>query len=195
MKERISFSQYRTIDLTILTLVQVCSQALVYYAAGKWFPNELYVISPLAAIVALVMMRWGGYAAISAVVGGLFYTALLGGGWQQYIIYGVGNLAALAALGVLKAFGKERVRNEAVLAVVFAITVQLLMQLGRAAAALLLGYEAGTCVGFITTDLLSAVFTAFVIWTARRIDGLFEDQKHYLLRTQDEREFERSEQF
>ena len=45
-----------------------------------------------------------------------------------------------------------------------------------------LGAAARNCLGFFTTDALSLLFTGVVVWTARRLDGIFEDQKHYLLR-------------
>ena len=49
------------------------------------------------------------------------------------------------------------------------------------------------CIGFITTDALSGFFTAVILWIARRQDGLFEDQKHYLLRIQEAEKEERGE--
>ena len=36
--------------------------------------------------------------------------------------------------------------------------------------------------GFFTTDSLSLLFTFVIIWIARKLDGVYEDQKHYLLR-------------
>jgi hypothetical protein len=195
MNRQISFSQYRSIDLIILTAVLAISQFLIYAASSFWFPDQLYVVSPVAAMVALVMMRWSGWAWIHAVFGGVFFTALSGGTWQHYIIYGAGNLLALAALGMIKICGKERIRKDAFLALAFALLTQLLMQLGRAGVAAVLGFPAAACIGFITTDVLSALFTLFIIWTIRRIEGLFEDQKHYLLRVQSEQKVERGEQF
>ena len=186
MNRQITFDQYRNIDLTIMTAVLAISQFFIYVAASFWFPEQLYVVSPVAAVVALTMMRWSGYAAIHALFGGLFFTALSGGTWQHYIIYGGGNLLALLALMMFKVRDKERVRQDAFLALTFALITQLLMQLGRAGIAAILGFPADACIGFITTDILSALFTLFIIWIVRRIEGLFEDQKHYLLRIQSE---------
>ena len=186
MNQQISFRQYRSIDLTILAVILAVSQSLIYFASSKWFTDQLYVVSPVAAVVALVMMRWSGYAAIHAVLGGVLFTALSGGTWQHFVIYGVGNLLSMLALVMFKIFGKERIRKDSFLALVFALCVQLLMQLGRAGLAALFGNPAAACLGFITTDVLSDLFTLFIIWVVRRIEGLFEDQKHYLLRTQSE---------
>lgn len=195
MNRQISFSQYRAIDLSILSVVLAACQFLTQMAVSFWFPEQLYVVSPVAGMTALVMMRWSGWAAIPAGLGGVLFVWLSGGNFQQMLIYVLGNLASLLALFLFKLFGKEKIRKDGFLAVVFAIAVQLLMQLGRAAMALVLGHSAEACIGFITTDILSMLFTVFIIWTARRIEGLFEDQKNYLLRIQREQQVERGEQF
>jgi hypothetical protein len=92
-------------------------------------------------------------------------------------------------------FGKEKIRKDAFLSVTFAIGTQLFMQLGRAGIAALMGHPADVCIRFITTDVLSCLFTAVIIWIVRRVEGLFEDQKLYLLRIQQEQTVERGEQF
>ena len=195
MNRQISFSQYRMIDLSILSFVLAVCQFLTHLAVSFWFPEQLYVVSPVAGMTARVMMSWSAWAALPAGLGGVLFVWLSGGNLQQTLIYVLGNLASLMALFLFKIFGKEKIRKDSFLAVVFAIAVQLLMQLGRAAMALVFGYSAEACIGFITTDILSMLFTVFIIWTARRIEGLFEDQKNYLLRIQREQQAERGEQF
>lgn len=195
MKNQISFSQYRTIDLSILMAMLAFSQFLIHLATFSWFPDQLYVVSPVAGITALVMMRWSGYAAVHALLGGVVFTALSGGTWEQFLIYGAGNLLALVMLTLFRIFGKEKIRKDAFLSVVFALGTQLLMQLGRAGVAALLGHPADVCIRFITTDVLSCLFTMLIIWIVRRVEGLFEDQKLYLLRIQEEQTVERGEQF
>lgn len=194
MKQQISLSQYRSIDLTILAVVMAIVQIVIYYAASIWYADQLYIVSPVAIVVTLVMMRWGGWAAIHAVLGGVLYAYISDGSWQQFVIYGAGNLISLLALIMFKMFGKEKIRQSATLSVVFALCVQILMLLGRAAAAWVLGHGFGVCLGFITTDALSILFTGCIAWVIRRIDGLFEDQIHYLLRMQSEQSTEGREQ-
>jgi hypothetical protein len=196
MNRQITLNQYRAIDLGLMTGLMCISQLVIHLAVTRWNAAETgYIVSPVGAVVALVMMRWGPWAAIPAAVGGLLLTLLNGGTAQQMLIYAGGNLLALGALLYLKLTGKERVRGNAVLALLFAVMVQLLMQLGRAAVAGLFGFSAAECLGFITTDVLSILFTVFIVWTVRRIEGLFEDQKNYLLRIQREQKVERGEQF
>ena len=133
MDRKISFEQYRAIDLSILSVVLVICQFLTHLASSFWFPEQLYVVSPVAGMTALVMMRWSAWAAIPAGLGGMLFVWMSGGSLQQMLIYVIGNLVSLAALILFKLFGKERVRKDSFLAVTFAIAVQLLMQLGRAA--------------------------------------------------------------
>lgn len=195
MNRHISFSQYRTIDLTILMVIQAVSQLVIHFAATILYPDQLYVVSPVGAVVALVLMRWSGWAAVHALLGGALYALIAGGSWQHILIYGLGNLLSMAGLILLRLLGKERIRNDALLTIIFAFTIQILMQLGRSAIAAALGYPADICVGFITTDMLSCLFSMVIIWSVRRMDGLFEDQKQYLLRIQREQRNERGEQF
>ncbi len=187
MNKQISFQQYRTIDLGIMAVLLVITQVLISVAANVWFKWEMYIVSPVAVVTALVMMRWGVWAGIHAALGGIVYTLMAGGGWQHYLIFGLGNLLSLLALVLFKIFGKEKLRASALLTVLFALCTQLFMLCGRALMAMALGYTPAQALGFITTDLLSVLFTAVIIWIARRIDGLFEDQKHYLLRIQEEK--------
>ena len=194
MHKQISFRQYRVIDLSIMTGLLILSQSLISIVAATIYADQLYVVSTVGAVTALVMMRWNGYAAIPAFLGGLLFTFLSGGTLQHYLIYSLGNLLSLLALILFKLMGKEAIRTDGLMTVFFAFTVQILMQLGRAGVAFLFGNPAGVCLGFITTDALSILFTVCVIWVTRRIEGLFEDQKKYLLRIQKERQTEGREQ-
>lgn len=195
MKGQISLSQYRSIDLSILTVLMAASQLVIHLAVSFWQAEFTgYIVSPVAAVVALVMMRWSLWAAIPAALGGVVLTLLSGGSAQQMLIYSAGNLLSMAALVYLKLLGKERVRGNAVLALVFAALIQLLMQLGRAGVAFLMGHSLPACWDFITTDAMSILFTLVIIWIARRVEGLFEDQKHYLLRVQREQSVKGGEQ-
>ena len=195
MNRQISLSQYRAIDLSILTGLMAVSQVAIHLAVSFWRADQTgYIVSPVAAIVALVMMRWNLWAAVPALAGGAVLTLLSGGTAEQMLIYSAGNLLSLLALLNLKLIGKERVRGNVMLALFFAILVQLLMQFGRAGVALLVGHPLQACWDFITTDAMSILFTLVIIWIVRRVEGLFEDQKHYLLRIQREQSVKGGEQ-
>lgn len=195
MRRQISFAQYRAIDMAILTGLMLLCQTGIIVAGNTIYPGQMIKASPVGAIVALVMMRWSAWAAIPALLGGLLYAALCGTVWQTYIIYGAGNLLVLVALLYFKLFGKENVRKSVLKTLAFGVVVQVLMQLGRALAALALGFPGAVCSSFITGDALSVLLTVVAVWIMRRIEGLFEDQKLYLLRIQQERQVEGREQF
>ena len=183
----LSFTQYRAIDLGILLVLLMAAEALIAYAARVWFPDEAYVLSPTVAIVCIVMMRWGGFAAVQALGGGLALCIASGASASQFAVYCIGNCFALAALLLFKVWGKEKIRSKPFLSVLFAITAFCGVQVGRGLVGLLLGGSVSDIIVLLTTDSLSLLFAVLIVLIARRIDGLFEDQKAYLIRTQAER--------
>ena len=188
MKRQLSFEQYRAIDLAMFAALLCITETMIVKAATWWFPDQLYTVSVVGAITAIVLMRWGPWAAIHAALGGLIFCLASHGSGRQYIVYCLGNLLSLLALVPLRLLGGERIRLDGFLSVGFGIVTLLLMQLGRALVALLLGTDFQTCLGFFTTDALSLLFTGLILWVARRLDGIFENQKHYLLRIHKEEE-------
>lgn len=202
-----TFEQYRAIDLTIMGVILAVCEFLTANAAAKWFPNELYALSPTVAIVCIVMMRWGGYAAIHAVVGGLVYCLTLGGDWRQFITYCVGNCFMLIALAWFRFFGKdekgakgfklgkEKVRSRYYFTLLFTISAFLGAQIGRFAISVAFGgsFSFGAFWTFLANDVITLLFSVVVVLISRRVDGLFEDQKSYLIRTEEERKREENE--
>lgn len=186
MARQRSLGEYRAIDLGCFVLMLAVFEPVLHFAATKLFPAEPYTVSAVAALTAIVMMRWGPWAAIHAVLGGILACLLAGARWDQYLIYGLGNLLSLVALLLLKAWGKEETRKDALQSIGFGLMTALLMQLGRGLLALVLGNDWRVCLGFFTTGVITDLFTAVVVWVARRLDGIFEDQIHYLMRIQKE---------
>lgn len=182
MKRQFSFQQYRAIDLAMFAVLLCITETMIVKAATWWFPDQLYTVSVVGAVTAIVLMRWGPWAAIHAVLGGAVFCLASHGSAKQLLIYCAGNLFSLLMLLPLKYLGGERIRLDPFLSVLFGVCTLLLMQLGRALVAFVLGTEFQTCLGFFTTDALSLLFTGLILWVARRLDGIFENQRHYLLR-------------
>ena len=182
MKRQFSFQQYRAIDLAMFAALLCITETMIVKAATWWFPDQLYTVSVVGAVTAIVLMRWGPWAAIHAVLGGAVFCFASHGSAKQLLIYCAGNLFSLLMLLPLKYLGGERIRLDGILSVLFGVCTLLLMQLGRALVAFVLGTEFQTCLGFFTTDALSLLFTGLILWVARRLDGIFENQRHYLLR-------------
>ena len=191
MKRQLTLAEYRSLDLTLFAVILAVCEYVITLAAIQWFPGQLYTVSVSAALCAIVLMRWGLWAGIHAVVGGAAFWLASRGSLQQLAIYALGNLSCLLVLPLLRGKGKEIIRTDKLFTVLFALAVVLLMQLGRAVVALVLGTPPGTCVGFFTTDSLSDVFTMVVVSLAGRLDGVFEDQKRYLRRLQEQQKREK----
>ena len=185
--KNISFKQYRAIDLTIWLAILSVFEYITVMAASRWFPGELYTLSQLVAVLCIVMMRWGGWAAIHAVAGGFVFCLAQGGSTEQFLTYCVGNCFALAALVLFKAVGKEEVRAKAHFTVLFVAAAFGGAQLGRWLVSLIFGGSLGSIVTFFMSDSLSLLYAAVVVLISRKADGLFEDQKSYLIRTEAER--------
>lgn len=190
--KNISFKQYRTIDLITMAIILFVIETLVAKAANSWFTEQLFMLSPAISVICIVMMRWGGFAAIHAAVAGAALCLAMGASFDQFAVYCIGNCFSLAALILIKAFGKQKVKDNVILSIIFVVVAFFGAQLGRWIVGLFFGGRADTLLAFITTDSLSLLFAIIVVLISRRIDGLFEDQKAYLIRTESERRREQS---
>ncbi len=192
MKGQRTANGYRWIDLALFAVILAVFETIVVSAATRWFPSEPYTVSVVPAVVAIVLIRWGPWAAIHAALGALVFCRAGGGEGSQYVIYGAGNLFSLLALLVVKALGGwEKVRDDALKTLLYGLCVILLMQLGRALVSLLFGAGMGDALRFFTTDVISVLFTLVILWIVRRLDGMLEEQHHYLVRVKREQEEER----
>lgn len=184
----LSFNQYRAIDLTILAILLGVSEAMIAMAAYKWFPLSAdYTVSPMVAMVCIVMMRWDKFAVMHCMLSGLVYCIVAAQTPEQYAVYIVGNCGALLALIVLKAAGKQRVAQNGFFTIIYIVTAYAGAQIGRWIVAMIFGGNVWDIVRFVTTDIISLLFSVVVVMIARKPDGLFEDQKAYLIRMDQER--------
>ncbi len=184
---QLSFRQYRAIDLGILAAILFAAEMIAALAASKWFPGELYTFSPTIAVICIVMMRWNGYAAVHAAAGGLAFCLASSATAGQFAVYCAGNCFALIALVLFKVFGKEKIRSKPYLTVIFTAAAFCGAQAGRWLISLFFGASADSFFDFFAADSLSLLFAVVVVLISRRADGLFEDQKSYLIRTEAER--------
>lgn len=191
MQRRRTVQQYRALDLAMFALMLTVAETIAVTAARRWFPNEPYTVSVTPAITTIVMMRWGPWAGLHAALGGVVFCLTSDAGAKHYIIYAAGNLLSLAALAFIRAATAEGIRQSASKSLLLALAVTLLMQLGRALFAVIFGALPAMALGFFTTDAITLLFTLVLVWIARRLDGIFEDQNHYLLRIQRQEKEER----
>ena len=180
-----SLSQYRAIDLSLFALMLMVFETVIIRAATGWFPNEAWTVSLVPAITAIVMVRWGPWCGIHAALGGIVTVLGLKGSGLQFLIYGAGNLAVLAVWPLLKKWGWEKLHQNVLVNFLFAGLTVLAMQCGRALVALVTGTPLSGLPLFITTDSITYIFTLVILWIAARLDGILEEQTHYLARIND----------
>lgn len=189
MKRQLTLQEYRGIDLFLFALMLIVFEFIILkVTTSRFFLDQAFTVSLAGAIASIVYMRWGFWGGIHAALAGILYCFYLGGTADQYLIYAAGNLLSLAAVPVLKKLGPERVREGKFSSLVFPLAVILLMQGGRALVAMALGNPPATAAVLLSRDSLSILFTLIIVWIARRLDGIYEDQRHYLLRIQEERQ-------
>ena len=169
-------------DLAMFAAMVVVFETLLVNAATRWFPGQPYTVSVTPAVTAIVLMRWGSWAALHAALGGAAFCFASGAAPGHYLVYAAGNLLGLAALTIRKRLTPEGIREKVSWSLLFGGAVCLLMQLGRAAISVMAGAPYAQALGFFTTDAITLLFTLVIVWIARRLDGIFEDQVHYLLR-------------
>ncbi|MBQ9120382.1 MAG: hypothetical protein IJY09_10085 [Lachnospiraceae bacterium] len=187
---QITFKQYRNIDLTILVVLTIIFEAITTMATARWFVLQPIALSISLALICVTMMRWSGWAAITAVIGGMTFCIASGATAEQYLIYCIGNLFTLLALILVKVFGKEKIRTNTWRLLLFGLVGYIGMVLGRGIVSMFFGGDPMTLVVYATTDIMSLVFAEVILLLLRKLDGMIEDQKAYLFRLDRERKAE-----
>lgn len=188
--KRITVEQYRNVDLMMWIVMTLIFETITTMATIKWFYLQPVALSITLALVCAVMMRWNGYAAIIAVVGGLVVCIISGANIEQYIIYCIGNMFALVAMLLMKYMGKEKIQNGFLSKVLFATVAYVGMVLGRWLVSLFFGGDFTAFTVYITTDIMSLLFAVMILHILGKCDGMIEDQKAYLKRVWEEDEEE-----
>lgn len=195
----LTFKKYRQLDITIFTVIYAILEALIVYGSNKWFTHQFYTLSLSVTVVAIVMVRWGGFAAIPALVGvGVSLLSNLAAGnqvtYQTAIIYTGGSLSMLLGLLYIKLVKKERLSNRKSLACYgLVIVMYLLTIVFRTLISMCFGFGFSIIVNFNFAECLTLLFALIAVFVARRQEGLFVDQKTYLLELEKKREKERAE--
>lgn len=178
----LTFKQYRNIDLSIFAVLTILSEGIATLATGRWFAAQPVAISTTFVFICIMMMRWGGFAAISAVAGGLVFCIASGAEIQQIVIYCVGNCFALLAMLWFKVFKKDEIRLDFFKLVIFVLSAYISMQLGRWLISLCFGGKLWNLVGYLAVDVISLLFAVVLMLILRKQEGMIEDQKAYLFR-------------
>ena len=198
----ISFRQYKYTDLFFFALVLGVSELLIFCAFRFWFQSAIdkYYINFMLAIALTVIMRWGWVGGFYAVADGVVLCAVQGAGWQAYLSYIIGTACIMLVLLLTKFVGKEKIRGKWYLTLAYIVVGWVSVNLGITCMNAILGENFLTALaanfGFGVYGALPLVVAIVTIMVLRRLNGMFEDQKHYLLRQDKERrELARRDEF
>ena len=147
--------------------------------------------SLMVPIALLVIMRWGWCGIFYALGDGLLL-CLLNLGNENFNpalfgVYIIGNAFIAVTLLLTKFIGKERIASKWYLSALFVSVGWLAVFFGRACVGACFGLGFVTIMQSQLWDLLSLAVGLALILLLRRLDGMFEDQKHYLLRLDKEK--------
>ena len=185
----------------MFALILCVSELIIFFASKYWFKSSAdYYVSFLLPIVLIVMMRWGWVSVVYAALGGVLACALGGGSWQSYISYIIGTACIASVLLLTKFVGKEKIRGKWYLTLAYILAGWVSVNLGIACAGAAFGDNflrlLGLNFGLGVYGALSLAAAVAVIMLLRRLEGMFEDQKHYLIRKDKERkELARRDEF
>ncbi|MDO5111034.1 MAG: hypothetical protein Q4E65_01895 [Clostridia bacterium] len=176
--------RYRAIDLSLFALI-VCLLEAAAQLAIRLYPTEAFSFSAVLPIALIVMMRWGAWGILHAMLGGLVYSLLNGGGTAAVLAYTLGSALVGGNLVWFRLLGKKRVQQSGALCVLYTLSGYALMETGRAAVAAAFTHSPffGLWVRYMSVDALSCVMAVIVILIARRRDKngcVFQDQREYL---------------
>lgn len=185
----ISLRQYRFTDLFLFAAILVGFELIVHYAQIA-FHGE-FTFSPMVAIVLLVMVRWGWESVFFAVGDGLLL-CLLNMGTENFTpshfaVYIIGNACIMLVFLLFKLVGKQKIANKWYWCVLTVIAAWLLVVLGRATVHACFGVNFATAFVSQLFDCFSLFVGIIIILIMRKLDGMFEDQKQYLIRKDKER--------
>ena len=189
----VSYNQYKLVDILLFMVIMTALEAVNVFAIKRWFPGMLFAVSLMFTVSLMVLVRWNFLAAIFTVSHGVVYCAFLSVfqtvGYEEYIIYAVGNSFLLFNWFIFKIIPKEKLFSKWYLTLIYPLVAFVLVLLGRTLVATCFGVGFVEALGsYFFTESLNIVFAIIALLILRRFDGMLEDQKTYLKRVAREKE-------
>ena len=187
----ISFRQYCLTDLFLFAVILIAFELILHFAYRAFGQATLFFFSPMPAIVLLVMMRWGWPSVFYAVFDGLLYCLLnlKTEGFENsfFAIYIIGNAAIMVLLLMTRFMGRKRIAGKWYFSLLFTVAGWLAVVLGRAIVAACFGKNFLGAVLNQLMEPMTLAISVLIILVMRRLDGMFEWQRGFLKRLDEER--------
>lgn len=186
MDRKLSFNTYKAFDITIFTLLTIFFEW--FSMKGLSIFNGMYYLSLFLVLSQIVMLRWKWYAIIPIIAAGVTRAIVANGGidFSYIVMYGGGNLFSLISILWIYQF-KENITKGYYL-ILFVLTGFFGYCLGQTILGTILFNKnfIDLLISIASVESLNAIISLIVIVIASRQKGLLEDQKQYVLRTQQE---------
>lgn len=194
-----SFRTYRAIDIAIFITVLAVGELLISYASNAWFKINSLGVSIVFPLLIIISMRWSGWVVIPAALGGALtciFSQLSGGqslSVNFVIISEAGSLSVLLSVVWFYFVGKKRTADSWFLSLLFVTTMYIINCIAKSTATAIIEVQPffGCVISYFTRESVTLLFAALVTLIVRRLDGVFEDQKAYLIRLEKQREAEK----
>ena len=196
----ISFARYRATDLLIFAAILVAFGLISFFAFTRWFTSDIstFFFSVGIPVSLLVMVRWGWYGMFYAVADGLLYctlSVLTSGGeyysmaFQYYLTYAVGGAFVGLAYLMVRFMGYRRITSAWYFTLLYMLCGWVAVLVGRVLVSLCFGENfLAALLGFMgPSELLSLAMGIVILLIMRRLDGMMENQRDYLIRLDKER--------
>lgn len=196
----ISFARYRATDLLIFAAILVAFGLISFFAFTRWFASDIstFFFSVGIPVSLLVMVRWGWYGMFYAVADGLLYctlSVLTSGGeyysmaLQYYLTYVSGGAFVGLAYLMVRFMGYRRITSAWYFTLLYMLCGWVAVLVGRVLVSLCFGENfLAALLGFMgPSELLSLAMGAVILLIMRRLDGMMENQRDYLIRLDKER--------
>ncbi len=189
----VSYNQYKLVDILLFMVIMAALEAVNVFAIKRWFPDMLFAVSLMFTVSLIVLVRWNFLAAIFPVLHGILYCSFLSVfesvGYEEFIIYAVGNSFLLLSWFLFKLIPKQKLFSKWYLTLIYPAVAFVLVLLGRTLLATCFGAGFAEALGsHFFTESINIVFAVMALLILRRCDGMLEDQKEYLKRVARDRE-------
>ena len=185
----ISLRQYLLTDLFLFAVILAVFELVLHFAFKAY--RGPFVFSPMLSITLLVMMRWGWPSVFYAVLDGLLFCLLnfksAGFANLNFAVYMIGNAAVMILLLMTKFMGRKKIAGKWYFSLLFVVAGWLAVAVGRSLVSVCFGENLFATLLSQLSDLMTLAITVLIILVMRRLDGMFEYQKSYLKRLDDER--------
>lgn len=185
-----TLEKYRTIDITMLSLLAAVFEFLGNYLAEKWSVSFSLSFASMIAIIGI--FRWGYAGTVIYIVAGIPMVLMK----QEEILdsllfYVIGNSFIGIIPLLFRKLNYDRIRDHSLMFNAFIVLLCLSISLGKGIAFIIMGEPQGI-MAVLGAFLFTIVVNLILLNVLKRTNGLITDMKEHIKKAQEEELYERS---